>query len=62
VESVPVVAVMLVAEELSTDGADENIAGFGVGGVVSGASVVVLAEDDTVPTFGVVAESRICTV
>ncbi len=41
VASEPVVAVMLIAEELSADGAEANVAGFGVGAVVSGAASVV---------------------
>jgi hypothetical protein len=55
---------MLIAVSLIAAGATANVAGFGVGAVVSGvASVVVFAGDDAVPAFGVgAAESRICTV
>jgi hypothetical protein len=62
--SLPVVAVMLIAVSLIAAGATANVAGFGVGGSVSGGgSVVAFAGLDAVPTFGVgVAESRIVTV
>jgi hypothetical protein len=64
VASEPVVAVMLIAELLSAVGGTAHVAGFGVGGSVSGAGgVVALAGLDGVPTFGVgVTESRIVTV
>ncbi len=62
--SEPVVAVMLIAELLSAAGATANVAGFGIGGSVSGGvgSVVAFAGLEAAPTFGVVAESRIVTV
>ena len=64
VTSEPVVAVILIAVSLSAAGATAKVAGFGVGGSVSdgGGSVVALAGDEAVPTFGVGAESRIVTV
>jgi hypothetical protein len=37
---------MEIAVSLSALGADENVAGFGVGAVVSGASVVAFAVDE----------------
>jgi hypothetical protein len=50
---------MLTAELLIAAGADENVAGFGVGGLVS-AQVVADAGLEAVPTLGVgVTESRI---
>ena len=59
-----VVAVMLMAVSLSAAGGTAKVAGFGVGGSVSGGvgSVVAFAGLDAVPTFGVPAESRIVTV
>ena len=64
VASLPVVAVMVISVSLTAAGAEANVAGLGVGGVVSGVALVVaLAGVDAVPTFGVgVAESRIATV
>jgi hypothetical protein len=64
VASEPVVAVMLIEELLSAAGGTAHVAGFGVGGSVSGGAIVVAsAGPDGVPTFGVgVAESRIVTV
>ena len=52
VASEPVVAVMLIADELSAAGATANVAGFGVGGSMSGAgSVVADAGADEVPVL-----------
>ena len=52
---------MLIAEELSAAGATANVAGFGVGGSVSGAeSVVALAPAEAVPVLPRL--SRIVTV
>jgi hypothetical protein len=59
--SEPVVAVMVISVLLTAAGAEANVAGFGVGGSVSGAGgVVALAGLDAVPVFGML--SRICTV
>ena len=52
---------MLIADELSALGAEENVAGFGVGGVVSDSAwVVALAGLDAVPVLSKL--SRIWTV
>ena len=45
VASEPVVAVIEIAVALIAVGADENVAGFGVGGSVSGVSVVPSSRD-----------------
>ena len=47
--SLAVVAVILIAESLSADGADTNVAGFGVGAVTS--SVVALAPLEALPVL-----------
>ncbi len=59
VASEAVVAVMLMAVALSADGAEENVAGFGVGESVS-ASVVADAPAEAVPVLP--SASRLVTV